>query len=204
MKKLICISLLFLITPFFSFAQSKKVKNLLKEIENEWKVDDNGNMTYVQVVEAKNLSNEKIYANVKDYFTYNYGSGKSVIQSDDKEAGRIVGKGLWKDVHIGVSLVTTYTDCWHILRVDIKEGRARIILTLTDYEQKMISTNNTPPSFNTFKVNNTFPCNPKAGMKTVMGKAFYKSHKLALATIAELEKSIKEGNTSKELENDNW
>jgi hypothetical protein len=37
-----------------------------------------------------------------------------------------------------------------------------------------------------------------------MGKAFYKSHKAANATIDAIEKSIKEGNTSKEIENDDW
>jgi hypothetical protein len=196
--------LLFLIIPFLSFSQSGKVKKMLKEIQNEWSVDDNGNMTYVQVVEANHLSADKIYSNVRDYFVYNYGSGKSVIQTDDKEAGRVVGKGLWKEVHVGLSLVTTYTDCWHILRVDVQEGRARIMLTLTEYNQKIVGGNPPTTTFKQFKVNNSFPCKPKGGMKTVMGKAFYKSHKLALSTISALEKSIKEGNTSKELENDGW
>lgn len=193
MKKFISIFILFLIIPMFNFSQSTKVKKLLKDIENEWKVDDNGNITYVQVVEAKNLSAEKIYANVKDYFTYKYPKAdklrRFVIQSDDKVTGRIVGKGLWKDVHVGISLISTWLDCWHILRVDVKEGQARIMLTLTDYEHKTIATKD-EPTFNKFKVNNSFPCNPRGLQKTVMGKAFYKSHKLALGTIAELEKSI--------------
>ena len=203
MKKIFSIALLCFIIPLFTFSQSKKVKNLLKEIENEWKIDDNGNLTYVRVVEVPNLTKDKIYSNVQDYFIYNYGSGKSVIQTDDKELGKIVGKGLWKEVHIGVSIITTYTDCWHIVRVDVQEGRARIIVTLTDYEQTMVGGNG-PPTYAQYKVNKSFPCNPKGGMKTVMGKAFYKSHNLAISTINSIETSIKEGNTSDSIENDKW
>ena len=50
---------------------------------------------------------------------------------------RIVGKGIYKNVHIGMSLVTTYVNCWHIVRVDVKDGRARIILTLTEYDKRI-------------------------------------------------------------------
>ena len=140
---------------------------------------------------------------------YNYSSGKSVIQTEDKEGGRIIGKGLWKEVHIGNSLATTYLDCWHILRVDVKEGRARIMLTLTQYEQKVVTPGygNTLPStsYATFKVEQTFPCIPKGRQKTMFGKAFYKSHKSAVSTILSVDKAIKEGNTSKNLEtDDNW
>ena len=202
MKKITVLSILMLIAVV-GFGQSGKTKKMLSEIEGQWNLDDNGNVTYTRVFEVPNLTTDEIYNRVLNYFVYNYGSGKSVIQTQDKDLGRVVGKGLYDDVHIGVSLIATYIDCWHIARVDVREGRARIILTLTQYDKKIVG-GNSPPTYSTMKVEQEFPINPKGYAKTVMGKAFYKSHKAAIATIEALEKSIKEGNTSKEIENDDW
>ena len=203
MKKIAILLMLTLVTSV-TYGQNKKTKKMLAEIEGQWSLDDNGNFSYTRIVEVPEIkSKDEIYNRALNYFVYNYGSGKSVIQTQDKELGRIIGKGLYKNVHIGISLITTYVDCWHIVRVDIKDGRARIILTLTEYDKKIVG-GNTPPSYSSLKVKQSFPINPKGNQKTVMGKAFYKSHLSAIATLDALEKSIKEGNTSKELEKDTW
>lgn len=200
-KTLITIFLISIATICVS--QNKKTKKMLKEISSEWSLDDNGNVSYVRVVEAPGMTKEEIYNRAQNYFVYNYGSGKSVIQTEDKDLGRIVAKGLYDDVHVGVSIVTTYVDCWHIARVDVKEERARIIVTLTEYEKKIVG-GNTPPAYSTMKVEQEFPANPKGISKTVMGKSFYKSHKAVINSLNAIEKAIKEGNTSKTIENDDW
>ena len=203
MKKITVLLLLTLVTSV-TYSQNKKTKKILDEIEGQWSLDDNGNVSYTRIIEVPEIkSKDEIYNRALNYFVYNYGSGKSVIQTQDKELGRVVGKGLYKNVHIGISLITTYVDCWHIVRVDVKDGRARIILTLTEYDKKIVG-GNTPDSNSSIKVEESFPINPKGTQKTVMGKAFYKAHLSAIATLDALEKSIKEGNTSKELEGDKW
>jgi hypothetical protein len=183
--------------------QSMEVKRMLQEIEGQWQLDDNNNVTYQRIVEVPEIKKDDIYNRVQNYFVYNYGSGKSVIQTQDKENGLVVGKGLYNDVHVGISLITTYIDAWHIVRVDVKDGRARIILTLTEYDKKLVG-GDTPPSYVTMKVEQEFPINGKGMFKTVMGKAFYKTHLHALATLDAIEKAIKEGNTSKQIENSDW
>ncbi|MDN5204224.1 DUF4468 domain-containing protein [Fulvivirgaceae bacterium BMA10] len=200
MKKLLIIC--FSIMSLTAFCQNRQTKNMLREIQGQWQQDDNGNVTYVRIVEAKGISKEKIYNRALNYFIYDYGNGKSAIQIKDPDLGRIVNKGLYDDVHIGVDLSTTsYIDTWHIVRIDIKENRARIILTLTEYEKKI--TDRSPiPSYSTARVNEEFPINPGGFYKTVMGKAFVKSHDRAIATLDRIEKAINEGNT--ELENDDW
>ena len=102
-----------------------------------------------------------------------------------------------------MSLVTTYVDAWHILRVDVKDGRPRVIVTLTEYEKK-IAGGSTPPSYATMKVSQEYPINEKGGQKTVMTKAFYKAFKKANNTLEAVEKAIKEGTTSKAIENSDW
>ena len=102
-----------------------------------------------------------------------------------------------------MSLVTTYVDAWHILRVDVKDGRPRVIVTLTEYEKK-IAGGSTSPSYATMKVSQEYPINEKGGQKTVMTKAFYKAFKKANNTLEAVEKAIKEGTTSKAIENSDW
>lgn len=196
--------LLFIIAvSLVAFGQGAEAKRMLKEIEGKYSLDDNGNVSYVRVIEVQELKAETIFQRAESYFIYNYGSGKSVIQTQDKEKGLIIAKGLYDEVHLGVSLTTTYVDTWHIVRVDIKDGKARVILTLTEYETKVIG-GNTPPKYNTYKVTSEYPFNENSFFKTVMAKSFYKSHMRAMATLDAIEKAIKEGSTSKSIENSTW
>ena len=53
---------IFLIFSFHSVnAQSKKVKLMMQEISGEWSLDDNGNVTYVKVLELPELSKSEIF-----------------------------------------------------------------------------------------------------------------------------------------------
>lgn len=182
---------------------SQSAKQMLTEIEGKWELDDNGNVTVVKIVEVPEISKTEIFNRTLSYFTYNYINGKSVIQTQDKEIGLIVGKGIYDNVHIGASLVTTYVDAWHVLRVDIKEGRARIVVSLTDYDKKIVG-GDTPPAYVSMKVAQEYPINLKGGQKTIMTKAFYKAFKKANESLDAVEKAIKEGNTSKSIENNGW
>ncbi len=200
MRKL---SLLLALTLFSVLSYGQSAKEMLAEIEGKWQLDDNGNVTVVKVIEVPELKKDEIFNRSLNYFTYNYVSGKSVIQTQDRENGLIVGKGIYDNVHIGMSLIKTYVDAWHILRVDVKEGRARVIVTLAEYEKKIVG-GNTSPSYFTMKVAQEYPINPKGGQKTVMTKAFYKAFKKANSTLDAVEKAIKGGSTSKAIENSGW
>lgn len=195
------IVLIFSILGFSLNAQT--AKEMLAEINGKWILDDNGNVTLTRTVDATDLSANEIYNRTISYFIYNYESGKSAIQIQDRENGFIVGKGLYVDVHFGVSFLSTYISTWHIIRVDVKEGRARLIITLNEYEKNVISSNS-PPLVSFSRVQDEYPINPKGNEKTVMTKASYKSYHAALATLNSLEKAIKEGNTSKSIENKEW
>ena len=177
-------------------AQSKKAKAMLSEIEGKWSLDDNNNLTYVRVIESPNMTKDEIFNRALDYFIYNYGSGKSVIQDQDTEKGRIIAKGFYENLHIGVSLITTYINAWHIIRVDVKEGRARVIISMTNYDVKIVGDANTSNEFS-IPIVSSFPLNKKGPQKTVYSKAFYNLYFKGLNSLDAIETSIKEGNTSK-------
>jgi len=177
-------------------AQTKKTKKLISEIEGQWEQDDNGNITYTRIIEDLNLPKDKIYTRALEYFTYNYGDGSSVIQIEDKEKGLIIGKGVYKNVHIGNSIIAYIFDTWHILRIDVKENRARIMLTLTNYDFT-VSGGDTPDSTRKEVISQNYPINPKGRIRNQFGKAFYASHKKAQLTLLAIEKTLKEGSTFK-------
>ncbi|AUP77446.1 DUF4468 domain-containing protein [Flavivirga eckloniae] len=200
MKKFVI--LLLLVCTAATFSQSKKNKKLIQEIVGLWKLDDNNNVTYTKIIEGINLSKDEIYTRALAYFTYNYGDGDSVVQVQDKEKGTIVAKGLYEKAHVGISLVTYIFDTWHVLRIDIKENRARILLSLTNYNYT-VSGGSTPDVKNTIPISSNYPVTQKGHTKNQFAQAFYKSHKRAEATLLAIEKALKEGNTFNS-EQDDW
>lgn len=202
MKIILFITVMLMIGSI-GISQSTKTKTMLNEIEGKWEVDDHDNITYIVVVELDSLSIDEIYLRAKNYFIYNYGSGKSVIQTEDKKLGRIVGKGVFKSVYATGDIVFMYNfDTWHIFRIDIKEGRARLMLTLTSYDELVYDSQSTN-DYN-IKISETFPVNPKGKKKNMFGKAFYYSHKQALLSLESLKSALISGNIDSEIENDDW
>lgn len=189
----------------FTYGQNSEVKAMLQEIEGQWSLDDNGNVTYQKIIPVPNLKKDEIYSRVLNYFIYNYGSGKSVIQTQDKDNGEIIGKGLYSDVFktsngFGFIFFSTY----HILRVSVKDEKARILLTLTEYSEYFNGGGTGRPFTSPSIVSQQFPINKDGDSKNRMGKAFYFSHKKALNSIEAIENAIKGGNTSKQFENKEW
>lgn len=200
MKKLLLLALLFNLISVPVMGQS--AKEMLQEIEGKWSLDDNNNVTFSKVIELTGLSSEDIYNRALAFFTYNYGDGESVIQVKDKEAGIIVGKGLFSDVHVGVSMLAIGVSTTHIIRIDIKEEKMRIIGTLQEY--KLEISGGSSPSYSSCLVSSRAPIAESDMNRTVMSKAFYKSYKKLMETFNKIEKSVKEGNTSSGIENEDW
>ena len=66
-------------------SQSKETERLLNSIQGQWSLDNNNNVTYQKVIEIPEISKDEIYKRAESYFIYNYGSGKSVIQTRIKK-----------------------------------------------------------------------------------------------------------------------
>jgi len=184
--------------------QSVKTSKALKEIEGQYEVDDNGNVTYVKIIEIPNLTKDVLYTRAVDYFTYKYNNGESVIQVNDKENGHIVGKGLYQHTGQYFGYPASYdVDTWHILTVDVKDGKARVILSLTEYRVKTIYSDGDTRYDEGF-VSKCYPLDPNGKLKNVYGRSFTGSHERAMATFTELEKNLKEGLTFKGLDKKDW
>lgn len=109
---------------------SKEKYEIIKAIQSLWTIDDNNNLSYQIIIEDSSQSKDQLYQKSKMFFTLKYGDGESVIQIDDKEGGLIVGKGY--------TPIFTDAKMWHLLRIDIKEGRVRITYSYINYYKRDI------------------------------------------------------------------
>lgn len=192
---------LFLGLSTAGFSQDRHTKDLLKEIEGQWSLNESGNVEYQRIIEAPDVDQDEIFNRVMDFFLYYYSMGKSVIQTEDRVLNRIVGKAVFDDVHT-TFFPNNYVDCWHNIAVDVKDGRARATLVLTEFENELIMDYSS--FFETYKVSESYPINPNGKTKNKIGKAFYKSHLAALDALDALERSIKEGIYVDHRNKDEW
>jgi hypothetical protein len=198
---LLTVSLLILAT--FAYSQTSKTKTQLDEIQGLYEIDNTGNLSYVAVIEDINLSKEEIYNRALSYFIHSYNDANSVIQDKSEENGTIIGKGIFTNVHRGNGLVTRDFSVVHILRIDVKDNRARAIITLTNYDVKSYDLDgNMYPS--NYPISGSYPFNPKGGEKNFHGQAFVKAHLKADETFLALENALRNGVVSGDLKSDDW
>ena len=105
--------------------------NLAKDIQ----LDKNNALTYTQVIEAPGKSKEQLYILLNYWYSNTFGSGKAVIQLNDKDAGVIIGKGYVEHIADHVGGMNTYVvNLTPIIKTDIKEGKVRVTYTVPFYD----------------------------------------------------------------------
>ena len=72
-------------------------------------VDDQSGLYYHCILDVPDVSKQDLMSRARIYFTENYGRGDKVIDLDDENAGVIIAKSID-----------------HIVRVDVKDSKARI------------------------------------------------------------------------------
>jgi len=188
--------------PLSSTSQSYEAMKRLEAIEGQYSVDDNGNVSYIKIIDSIGLSKDEIYSRVLAYFTYNYTNGESVVQIQDKENGQIIGKGIYMNVYLGQYWTGLYEyDTWHILRVDIKDNRVRAILTLNNYRSRNVQGNGVGIEE---RITENYPFVKKGAAKNHYAMAFLESHDRVMASLAGLEKAIREGTVGGAAEKKDW
>lgn len=174
---------------------------MLEEINDQWQLEENGYVTFQKVVNYLNLNKTELYNRAMDYFVYYYSDVNSVIHDRDIVNGIIIGKGIFKKVHaLNDVLQSIIIDTLHILKVEVKDNRARITISLTQYDEIMRG-GELPGNHYLYPIPNQYPFNPNAYQKDLYEQVFYKSQLKALETIASVEKALRGDNTQKKDEN---
>jgi hypothetical protein len=161
-----------------------------EKIKGQWQIDENEYVTWQKVVECPDLNKTELYSRTLDYFLHYYADVNSVIQERDIANGVIIGKGVFKKVNILNDLLQSNTvDTWHLLKVQVRDGRAMITLSLTQYEETVRGRELADVHY-LYPVTKQFPFNPTGYQKDLYDHAFNKSRLKALETIASAEKAL--------------
>ncbi len=94
---------------------------------------DDGSISYYSVINSeKNLTKEELYNIAENFFTYQYRSGKAVIENKDPERFVITGKGTYAGLAaVSISDVTIHYEAPHIITIQCRDGRVRATITLS-------------------------------------------------------------------------
>ncbi|MDR2913421.1 MAG: DUF4468 domain-containing protein [Tannerella sp.] len=120
----------------YSYSQSKEVKEKLEEYKTNGLYEiDSENIVVSKVIEYLPDKKDDIYLKVKSYFARAYKDSQSVIQTDDRASGLVIGRGFYKGVFSWHQFIVPISyNAWHVLRVDIKDGRVRVICNVSEWD----------------------------------------------------------------------
>lgn len=179
------------------YAAKEKQNAIIEQYKDFYKVEEQ-KVVFTKVIDSISGTTSEIFTKVISYMAMNYNSANDVIQQQDKEAGIVIGKGLFL-------LTKSIMTCQHTIRIDIKANRVRVLI----FAEKYYYTN--PQSdiakYVEIEILDSYPFNTKNyfGMvptQRFIADSFFTLCKTIENTFANIENSLKLQNTIDI--NDNW
>lgn len=128
MKKIFLIGIL-LLSSFFIFSEKKVWKD--PNAKGLFPLDANGKIIYTEVIEMPNIAKDALYSRAYEWFAKTFNSAQNVIQMQDKEAGKIIGKGIFDDMNspgpLGMAGVKGYMK--FTISIYLKDGKYKYEIT---------------------------------------------------------------------------
>lgn len=182
-------------SPFRNTFNSNNVEKSICELSDVWKIDGNG-VSFVITVDSLSLSASEILAYSTEYFEEAYRPSKYEIETVNKEKLFVIGKGEFNNFESYAAFPNQYSfNCEHKLRVDAKEGRARLCFTVFEYDVLRINGNNNERK--KINVMDVYPANPNEDSSRKMyGKVFLTMAKFAMGTLLDLQETLKSKQSS--------
>ena len=91
-----------------------------------------GLVTFEEVINYKGVESDKLYSALREWFAISFNDSESALQMDDKESGKLIAKGRTKIKVSGINIPHNF-----ILKIYIREGRFKYIITNIVYDQKV-------------------------------------------------------------------
>ena len=110
----------------------------------DYEVDQNGDVVIAKIVEGLNLQKLEIYAAAKKYMENAYRDTKYKLVINSLENGVVAGEGEYLQFYeANIFPYSYFLNAPILLRVDAKDGRARISVVLSYYTGKRTNINET-------------------------------------------------------------
>ena len=92
-----------------------------------------GKVFFEEVVPTDSLSKDELYNRAREWFVRNFNSAESVLQMDDRIAGKLAGRA-WQDIEIESLQALWYFKLKFLIIIHLKDGRYKLTLTDIEYQ----------------------------------------------------------------------
>lgn len=89
----------------------------------------NGKIIYTEVIPIEGKNQGELHILAREWFAKSYNSANNVIQMDDKESGKIIGKPLMGVYHKGFGQDHPSGDIHYTISINTKDGRYKYEVT---------------------------------------------------------------------------
>lgn len=202
-KLLLCaISALFAAT---SLAKSPTSLERLAEIEGQYKIE-NGCIQVQKVIQMDSMSVTEIYDIIREFITRTYNDANSVVQVDEREAGRIIAKG-YSEFYIKEKFMGSAVPyhCYHIFKGEARKGRVRVTLTTNEVEYHVAATQYSAARDEKMSLMTCYPADlDNTASNYYSGYIFYYSAKSLTDLLKELEAFIEKAKVEGVSSENDW
>lgn len=187
-KLLLSFLLLFVIRQGMA-QQEHKFLEIFPVVDND--------ICYTEVIQMKDISKDELYTRAHTWFVNAFKSAKDVIQMQDKEAGKIMGKGAFQ---CSIGALLPALDMTVTITIIAKDGRYKYILNnfIRHYSVSM-DLNSTSGDQNIFEMFEGADPNKK-----VVQKNATKLNESILNLVESLEKGMNIPSSGSTKNDDNW
>lgn len=110
----------------------EKIHLVIDSLSQYYTITDDG-LLFSRVIQAPEYNKDALYVKILEIFSSIYNNAKVVIQAQDKEEGVIIGKGDDENItYDNISGGRHITTVHHTIKVEVREGRFKVSITLTD------------------------------------------------------------------------
>ena len=172
-----------------------------KNLANTLTLDKNNALTYTQVIETPGKTKEQLYILLNYWYSASFGSGKAVIQLNDKDAGVIIGKGYIESIASHTGGMNNYTvHLEPVIKTDIKDNKIRITYTVPFYSVVVRvgggffgNPSQAKRSEENWLLDKCFPFAEKDSHKKTSSKALVMAHAYSNVVMDKIEEAVKSG-----------
>lgn len=170
--------------------------------EKDYYIDEQDNIVVTKIIENLNGNQIDIYTLAKEYLAEAYEETKYKIIKEDIVNKTVIGEGIYNNfASMNIFPNTFYLNAVFKIKIDSKNGRARISLFANKYSGQRINGNDVEELSD--KICDFQPINHMNSEKErLYNKAFPILIKRMETTIAKIEEALKSGIPS--VQNDNW
>lgn len=176
-------------TPFKNTFNQGDVKKAINALSDFYRVE-NDEVHFVQIVDSLPLKAPEVYNFTAEYMKDAYKITKYDIIQDNPEKGMIIGRGEFNAFESYAAFPNQYTfTCNPILRIDVKDGKARVCVIIKTYAQ--IRVNGNVKEDKEVKLIDVSPINSVSESEKMYNKVFLAVAKKALDVVSEYEEFIR-------------